>query len=1122
MKIKSVVSLIVLFLTSVLAWGSNCDGSGNCYLYAGATGRGTGASWTDACTGFTGTCAPSGMTRGVTYWVGAGNYGTVAFNTPDSGTSVITIEAATASAHGPASDWSSSFAGQAVFGGDTAINTDYWTFNGQGWPSGCTGTIACGVTGYNLYFDNTSDSSTSGAALFLPGKASTSPQTGITLNYIEVQGFSNGTSDDGGIEIQCANNNFYLGNSYVHDVGVDLIEAQYTCSGQNYTGVGWTFEHDYLAHNHRGDSAAHAQAIATGAQNLTVRYSIMHDITSSGGITDPFPGVVSLANWAIYGNTFEWDNSETAGVGDGMVGLFGETFTGYLNIYNNTLANINNADCPSGVCNAYALFVCGASCGSGGTVTAQVYNNLWWNPSWGQAVAYDSSSSWTAANDYNEAICPTTGCAYSGQFTTSGSHDVFSTSGNPFVNFDGVSNFNVALTADTSAGISESSSLPTGCTAGLNCYNIDGLGTVRGSDGTWDRGAEQLASEGSIQLLSIAVTAVNSSIAVGVTDQFTATGTYSNGTTQNLTSSVTWSSSSTAVATISSAGLATGVAAGSATIKATSGTISGSTGLTVTAPVTLVSIAVAPASASVTVSGTQQYTATGTYSDGTTQNLTSSVTWSSSSTAVATISSTGIATGVAPGGATIKATSGTISGSVTLTVNQAVPTISAWPTASAITYGQTLASSTLTGGTASVPGTFAWTTPTTVPGAGTPSESVTFRPSDNIDYSVPPAGSVTLSVGKATPAVTVSPSASSITTAQTLRVTIAVTGPSTPTGSVILSSESYSSTSTSLTGGSATITIPAGALATGPDTLTASYLPDTASAANYTTATGTTAVDVTVATVLAATVTLNPSASNISFEQPVAVAVAVAGVSGQAIPTGTVALSSGSYTAAQQIASGNASFSIPAGALSNGTDTLLAAYSGDGTYGSANGTATITISPFIVSASNPSPIPAGSVATTTATTTADSSYSGTINLSCAMATAPIGAQDLPVCSVNPTTLTLSAGGNGPATVNLSTTGSSTAFLIKPNGNGWWATGSGAVVCGLLMFGIRAKRRRWLYIMTLLSLMVAAGTIGCVGPINKTQFTNPGTTAGTYVYTITATDSANSSLTVSSTITVTVQ
>ena len=58
------------------------------------------------------------------------------------------------------------------------------------------------------------------------------------------------------------------------------------------------------------------------------------------------------------------------------------------------------------------------------------------------------------------------------------------------------------------------------------------------------------------------------------------------------------------------------------------------------------------------------------------------------------------------------------------------PTVSAWPTASPITYGQTLASSTLTGGTALVAGSFAWTTPTTVPGAGTASQSATFTPTD--------------------------------------------------------------------------------------------------------------------------------------------------------------------------------------------------------------------------------------------------------------------------------------------------------------------------------------------------------------------------------------------------------
>ncbi len=109
----------------------------------------------------------------------------------------------------------------------------------------------------------------------------------------------------------------------------------------------------------------------------------------------------------------------------------------------------------------------------------------------------------------------------------------------------------------------------------------------------------------------------------------------------------------------------------------------------------------------------------------------------------------------------------TVAGSVSVTVNKAMPTVSAWPTAGAITYGQTLASSTLTGGTASVNGTFAWTTTTIVPGAGTPSESVTFTPADTIDYNTV-AGSVGVVVSKATPTVSAWPTASAITVGQTL------------------------------------------------------------------------------------------------------------------------------------------------------------------------------------------------------------------------------------------------------------------------------------------------------------------------------------------------------------------
>ena len=101
-----------------------------------------------------------------------------------------------------------------------------------------------------------------------------------------------------------------------------------------------------------------------------------------------------------------------------------------------------------------------------------------------------------------------------------------------------------------------------------------------------------------------------------------------------------------------------------------------------------------------------------------------------------------------------------------------------------------------------------------------------------------------------TPSVTVSPSPSSITTAQSLSVTIGVSGGSdnpTPTGAVTLSSGTYISAATTLVSGSATITVPAGSLAPGTDTLTATYTPDSESSSTYNGATGSNTVMVTVA-----------------------------------------------------------------------------------------------------------------------------------------------------------------------------------------------------------------------------------------------------------------------------------
>ena len=130
-------------------------------------------------------------------------------------------------------------------------------------------------------------------------------------------------------------------------------------------------------------------------------------------------------------------------------------------------------------------------------------------------------------------------------------------------------------------------------------------------------------------LKSIAVTPANTSLATGETEQFTATGTLSDNCTENLTSQVTWASSDTTWATISTTGLATAVAPGPVTISATFDGITATTGLTVTSA-TLKSIAVTPANTSLPAGETEQFTATGTLSDNSTENLTDQVTWASS------------------------------------------------------------------------------------------------------------------------------------------------------------------------------------------------------------------------------------------------------------------------------------------------------------------------------------------------------------------------------------------------------------------------------------------------------------------------------------------------------------
>ena len=119
----------------------------------------------------------------------------------------------------------------------------------------------------------------------------------------------------------------------------------------------------------------------------------------------------------------------------------------------------------------------------------------------------------------------------------------------------------------------------------------------------------------------------------------------------------------------------------------------------------------------------------------------------------------------------------------------------------------------------------------------------------------------TLTVGVASPALSISASAPSIFTTQSVTLTLAVNGGSgnaTPSGSVVVAGGGYSSSALTLAGGTAQVTIPAGALTAGPDTLVATYTPDLASAVYYS---GTTAATVVTVSAPKAAALTAPSAS---------------------------------------------------------------------------------------------------------------------------------------------------------------------------------------------------------------------------------------------------------------------
>jgi len=175
------------------------------------------------------------------------------------------------------------------------------------------------------------------------------------------------------------------------------------------------------------------------------------------------------------------------------------------------------------------------------------------------------------------------------------------------------------------------------------------------------------------QLTSITVNPATAQIAKGTAQQFAAMGSYNDGSQADITSAVSWSSSSQAAATVSSSpgtkGLALGVSPGTTTISATSGPLSTTPATLTVTNANLVSIAISPGSPTVPLSNSQQFTATGSFDDGTHQDVSLTSQWTSTDLSVARISSIGLLSARGLGSSQITAAMGGVSDHTTATVD---------------------------------------------------------------------------------------------------------------------------------------------------------------------------------------------------------------------------------------------------------------------------------------------------------------------------------------------------------------------------------------------------------------------------------------------------------------------
>lgn len=453
---------VLIFLFICLIFGSFSTRAANHYIRAGSTGD--GSNWSQALGQL-----PEILIRGDTYYIADGTYPGYTFDDPESGDLYITIKKATLDDHGTDVGWQDSYGdGQAIFVSDVSpvllFTSSSWIIDGQ-----VGGGPGAWQTGHG--FKITSSNNANSHILVSLGQPWEDNQPdNITISHTAFEYATNCFgSVNYGIYAMLSNDRVGEGNGpqlitlshcYFHHVQKP-IKTQHC----RY----WTIEYSCFYHNWANPVGSNQGEgwEDFGSDYITIRNSIFRDITGTGNIALKKNFCDNNEGWEIYGNVFyvSAGNPFNVSTGEGVivdtVNCSTSSYTKNIKIFNNSFVNIQ--------CNyAGAGIVFHEDAGGN-----EAYNNLWYS-------CAKPAQFVGVINNYNTLIH--TEYAWN---SVPGSDDVYiSDDIDPFENWQ-EHNFQLKEGFIDRVGPGKHLS---------SSYNRDLFGTIRGTDGLWDRGAIEYVS----------------------------------------------------------------------------------------------------------------------------------------------------------------------------------------------------------------------------------------------------------------------------------------------------------------------------------------------------------------------------------------------------------------------------------------------------------------------------------------------------------------------------------------------------------------------------------------------------------------------------------------------------